>query len=960
MTEVVVTALGVKRERKSLGYAVGSVDGEKLTIGKSADLSTALSGKVSGIQLNGSPSSTFDNGTVIVRGINGLTVGEPLYVVDGTITLQENVIMDNVENISVLKGAAATALYGQRAYNGVIMITTKKGKRNSKPRVDVNSSYAQEKISLMPKYQNQYAGGYAAEWMKFKYDPAKHPASWASFDGQNILDYGADESWGPKIDGTTPYRAYWSWYPGAEFGQTTPLTAQPDNVRDFYQTGRTFNNSVSVSGGGSNYDLRLTYANINRTLIQPNTKRDQHQVNLSTKFDFSSRITASSDIGISKVFTHGQPLEGYRSTDHANVTQNFNQWWQRQIDMTRLRNQVYAPDGKAISWNIGNPNSTSNPALYLKPQYWENPYFVVNNIYQDYGRNRLFGNVGLNVKLNDWINWQSYVRMDQNAGTGNFRVDSRSMVVSQYLINSLATQEMNYETALNLKKKIGDFDLDGMVGGNIRKNKYERMETSTAGGLSFPNFFNVAASIARPVVSSELRNKEVRSVYGRASAGYKGFAYLEGTLRNDWSSTLPKNNNSYLYPSLSGSFVGSEFFGTGLKKYVNYFKLRGSFAQVGSDLDPYSISLQYNSQVPFNGQAPLAVSDAFRNEDIKPALTKSGEIGAEFKFLNNRLGLDAAYYVNNSVNQILTLPVSGASGFANTMINAGRIESKGWEVSLNALPVKAKDFSWDITLNLAHNETWIRELTQDLKVYQYASAWTSSTQRATYVYNKEGYKWGQITTSKWRTDAKGRVVVGTNGLPLYDQGQVAGYARPDLTGGLSNMLKYKNFDLSFSMDFQKGGKFFSTTRMFNMGAGLSEETVGVNDKGNEWRTAPSLGGGIRIPNSVFESGADNTKYITARDYFYNAMQRNGVENLILDASYLKLRDVRLGYTLPGTVSKRLGAQNANVGLFVNNAYLIWANSKKYGVDPSEIEDFWFEGGQLFPTRTIGMNLKLTF
>jgi len=332
LDEVVVTALNIRRDRKSVPYSAQSVSGEKLTIARETNLANAIAGKVAGVQIIGTPSVGFRSPNIRIRGVNTLSGEGPLYILDGTPVDANAINMDNVENLSVLKGAAATALYGQRAAGGVVLVTSRKGKKNMAPRVELNTAVTVERVGLLPKYQNEYAGGYSNDFIQFEYDPARHPASWSSFDGQNILEYYADESWGPKMD-SRMYRPYWSWFPGEDFGKQVPLTANKNNVRDFFETGLTTNNNVSVAGGGNNFVYRLTYNNIYRSTPVPNTGQNRNFVTLSTGFDLSKRITLNSNINYQTTSRFGNFLEGYGS----GLTASFNQWFQRQIDMKRLK-----------------------------------------------------------------------------------------------------------------------------------------------------------------------------------------------------------------------------------------------------------------------------------------------------------------------------------------------------------------------------------------------------------------------------------------------------------------------------------------------------------------------------------------------------------------------------------------------------------------------------------------------
>ena len=622
LSEVVVTAVGVKREKKALGYSVQEVKGENLTIAKSTDVSTSLAGKVAGIQVVGSPSSAFDNGSILIRGVTGLGPQEPIFVVDGTITNQSAVLMDNVENLSVLKGPAATALYGQRAANGAVVITTKRGSRKKFSGVEVNLGATFEKIALLPPYQNEYAGGYSSSYTNknslgagylddqgyyiFNYDPTVHPASWASFQGQKMLEYGADESWGPKINGSM-YRAYWSWYPGKEFGQLTPMVGQPNNVKDFFQTGLNLNNSVAFTSGGEGHNFRLTYGNQQRTLVIPNANRDQHQIALNGSFDVGKKMTISTDVTYTTFATKGAPAEGY-DLSGLNITQNFNQWFQRQLDMDRMK-QYREADGSLNSWNIGDPNATGDFSSYGVPQYWDNPYFVVAENYTTQKQNRLVGNIGFNYKFNNHLSLQSNARMNSYYNENDGRMATGSLTLPYYRQAQNQYKEMNYEANLIYKNKFGAFSVDGLAGGNIRRNSYSQMSLATEGGLSSPNYFDIAASVSRPSYSRGYEKKIVNSFYGKASVGYKDFIFVDATLRNDWSSALPTANNSYLYPSVSSSFIFTEFLKT---SWLTYGKLRASYASVGSDLGAHSLDLAINNGSFYGSNASVSIGNQFK------------------------------------------------------------------------------------------------------------------------------------------------------------------------------------------------------------------------------------------------------------------------------------------------------------------------------------------------------------
>lgn len=956
LTDVIVTGIGGARESKSIGYSATQVQASDLTKARNTDISTALAGKVAGVQLNGSPSSSFDNASIIIRGINGFSVNPPLFVVDGTPTAQEGVNMDNVESVTVLKGAAATAIYGQRAYNGVVVITSKKGSKGQKPVIDFNSSYGIEKTSVLPDYQNEYGGGYSAEWIPFVYNPAIHPASWAAFNGQNMLDYGADSSFGPKIDGTQ-YRPWSSWYTETgKFGKTEPITAQPDNIKDFLQNGRNAINTLSFSSGGDGYALRFGYTNQNRKLVQVNSQQIKNTLNASGTIDFNKHFSATTDIQFQKEYRKGQPYETYRN-DGLNIVQGFNQWFQRQLDMKEMEAFQVNAAGRPTSWNIGNPNGTGSLSSIQTPQYWDNPFWIAQNNYQTYKRNRIFGNAGLKYKINNDFALSAYVRGDINNGQGDERMATGGLQQDYYKIYQYVNNEFNYEANATYKKVVGDFSFDVLLGANLRKNNQERVNMATAGGLSFPNYFNIGASIARPTVSNTVYNKEVRSLLGKASFGYKGFAYIDITGRNDWSSVFAPDLQSYFYPSFSGSFIASEFFPASWKDIWSFAKIRGSYARVGSDLDPYQLNLSYDINNAYGTNPSVNIGDLLRDGRIKPALSSTVELGTELKFFKDRLGVDFTYYNTKNQDQILRVTLNGATGFSQNLINAGKLTVKGIELALTGTPVKTTNVQWDLTFNYSRTRTIVNTITANQKnvVYENSTFFTNSLNLT------EGEEWGRVLGRKYNRDANGNVIINaTSGLPTFTTAQFIGYARPRWQGGAFSSLRVYDFDFGFSLDFQKGGLFNSTTRAFNMGSGLSQETVGVNDKGIDWRLPPSQGGGYKFVG-VLPNGQPNTRYVEASSAFYDGFQNGAGENFMIDASYLKLREVRLGYSLPKTLlSKVKGVSAVNVAFSVGNAWLISAPGKEYGVDPSELENFWQEGGQLPASRTYNLNLRLTF
>ncbi len=947
LSEVIVTGLGVTRESKAVGHALQQVGADKLTFSKEANLANSLAGKIAGVQIQGAPSSSFRSPNIRIRGVTGLSIyANPLYIVDGTPIDDINAInMDNVETITVLKGASATAIYGQRAAEGVIVITSKKAVKG-KVQVDINSAVTLDRVSNLPNYQNQYGGGYSQDFIPFEFNPAIHPAAWQAYQGQNLIDYSADESWGPKLDGTL-YRPYYSWFPSnPAFGQQAPFSPNPDNVKNFFDTGAAYNNNVSISGGSDKASFRAAVTNISRNLIIPNTKQVRNYVNLGGSYDLSKKLTFSTNINVLSENQTGRPLEGYGQ----GLTGSFNQWFQRQIDMDILRDYKN-PDGSFNSWNINGPEN-------VKPLYWDNPFTdVYENLFHS-NQDRVYGDISLAYKIAPGISVQGWVRDNVATNRYDFRVASGTLNVDAFGTGFSRSRERNYEFLGTYNKTFGELNFDANLGANIRRNTFENVNESTNGGLSIPNFYNIAASKDRPNTSNYSSEKEVRSVYGTVSLGYKGFIYVDGSLRNDWSSSLPVANNSYLYPSVSGSFVFSEFLQG--QNILSFGKLKAGWAKVGSDTGPYQIFNTYSVGNPYGSLPTQSLPSRLPNANLLPTLSTSYDLGAEVKFLDNRIGLDFTVYQRRNTNQILPLSVSSTSGYSQAMVNAGEITNRGVELAALFIPVKTNDFDWNINLNLARARTEVVELADGLDNYVLPTFGVyggsgSSTAFGPSVNARVGEPFGTLIGRAFRRDENGNRIVGANGAFLFDNNVKLGSYLPDWSGGIINTMTYKGITLNFSIDFQKGGKVYSVSQMFNAYSGLGEATVGNNDKGNPKRDAVADGGGMRA-DGVLADGTVNQQYVESIDYYKSLFRLH--ENWIYDASYAKLRELSIGYQLPSQLLKKAGIRSAYVALVGRNLWRI--HQPVQGLDPSEIESVWAEGGQLPGTTTFGVNVKLGF
>ena len=968
LQEVVVTALGIAREKKALNYAVQEVKADKLNFAREQNVGNALAGKVAGVQVLGQSGAKFGNPNIRIRGVNSLTGGDPLYVVDGTVTDISQVNMDDVENLTVLKGPSATALYGNRASAGVIVITTKRAKAGE-TRLDVNHSTTLDMVALLPKYQNEYGGGYTQDFEKFEFDPTLHPASWAAFNGQNLIDYSADESWGPKLDGTL-HRSAASWLPGPQFGQLTPFSPNPNNVRNFFEKPISNNTNIAFARGTDMAQSRISYTHIINNGIIPNSKQTRDYVSAKNAITFAKNLTANLNINYTAVNTQNQPADRYGSSGGttpqnspvaiSNSTLNgynqtigsFNQWFQRQLSIDDLRN-YQNPDGTYRSWNIGGPTDP-------RPKYWDSPY---TQAYENTNKNRssrLFGDIGLTYQIMPSLRVSGTVRRDQNnyyqearIATGTLNAGGKG-AFSTLGSNSV---ENNYELLANYNQNFKDLSVVATAGGNIRYNRSDALFQATVGGLNAPGFYNIAASIDRPLSNNYLYERQVNSVFGNVSLGFRDFVFVEASIRNDWSSTLPAGNNSYLYPSVSAGLIFTELLPK--NNVLSYGKIRAGYAQVGTDVGPYQTALSYSvpSGTAYGSNPSSYLPSQLPNLNLLPGLSSSYEGGIDLKFAHNRIGLEFTAYQNDNKNQIIPLPVAPTSGYNNAVVNAGLIQTSGLELHIYANPVRNPNgFTWEFDINADRNRTKVVSLVDGLDNYQIdGPQWRTLTLNA-----RTGQDWGALYGQGIKKDANGNNLIyssGANaGLYIKENNVYLGSVLPKFKGGWLNTFTYKNLTLRVNTDFVVGGKFFSTTKMFNAYSGLAAETAGLNELGKEKRSDPANGGGVLL-DGVTEDGKPNTTRVDAQNLYENWLFALN-ERWIYDKTYVKLREVSFGYNIP---KRMLGswAKSANISFIARNPLLIYS-AVGGGIDISESETIWYEGGQLPPVRSFGVNVRLGF
>ena len=965
LNDVVVTALGITRDEKSLGYAVSEVSGDEVTNTSENSVVSSLSGRIAGAQINNNNSGLGGSSNIILRGATSVTgSNRPLFVVDGIPIANDNnnganasvaaggrdygttaqdINPADIESISVLKGGAAAALYGSRASNGVILITTKSGSARKGVGVTINSGLTFNNVAVLPDYQNQYGGGYTQTFDAFEFDPDVHPADWASFDGQLIPEYYADESWGPEMDGTL-VRHWDSWYPGEHFGELRPWSPNPDNVKDFYDTGVSFDNNVAISGGNDQTVFRLSYTNSSNNGVFPESKLNRNTLNLNATQKIGSKLEATVNGTYVNTRGEGRPAIGYGGFgDAVNVQTNFSEWFQRQLDMDRLRDYK-SPDGSPRTWNIRTPTN-------LNALYWESPYWVV---YEDRGtdnRDRVYGNLSLKYEVLPGLSITGSARTDYYNFEVNDRLASRSAANIAYAEKLLVNaRENNFELLGSYNTNLtDDLSLDAQLGGNLRQDENTAVRSKSSGGLAVPGIYTVETSIDRPERSDLTNRREIQSVYGRLGFGWRAMLYLDVTARNDWSSALEEGNNSYFYPSVSGSFVFSELLEN---SFISFGKIRAGYATVGNDPDPYQTRQTYVADNNYGSSPAFGVPNTQANRGLVAESITTYEAGVDMRFFNDRLGFDVTYYDIESRDLIIRLGVSGTSGFSNVSTNAGLLTNKGWEVQLYGTPVQTQNFSWTTRINFASNRNKVVELAEGQDLLSLGSY-------GTQFVAKTGQPYGTLIGLGYERDDQGRKVVDEEGFPILASNLDFGSVFPNYTGGFINDFTVFGFRLGTVIDFRDGGLVYSVSNRWGTNSGLFESTVGTNAKGNDIRSPVDEGGGVLV-DGVTEDGQPNTTYIDAQQYFGGL--RNFREEFTYDASFIKLREISLGYDIPRNWIENSLLANASVSLFARNVAILHKNTPN--IDPEtavtngNIQGF--ENGQNPTVRSIGLKLRLGF
>lgn len=936
---VVVTALGIKREKKSLGYATQEVDGDLLNEGGQNNALTALSGNVAGLQIV-APSTMGGSSRIVMRGIGSVTgENKPLIVIDGIPLDNGNyndsntergaggrdygdasadINPDDIASVTVLKGGPAAALYGNRAGNGAILYTTKSAKKGEGV-IEFNSGITLESINVMPNLQNSYGGGNSTTFGTANIGGTNY----------NVADYATDESWGPKYDVNLkylPWNAYDSEFPD-DYLKEKSWVAPRNDVRSFFRTGVTRNNSISFMKATEDSNIRVSYANQSTEGIIPNSKLDKNtfSFNASTQVSDKLKVEAMATYAVTQGFN--RPEQGYGDNS---LGQKFFQWGQRQLDFNELKDYKLA-NGNQRTWNrIGFDDAT--------PNYSDNAYWTINENTSEDKRSRLFGNAKLTYNITDEL----YVVGNVYADTYTFRISERVAVGSQaqssYTDQTRTLSDYNFEGRVHYDKKLGKFSINSFLGANRRDYSFSSIRGETIGGLVLPGLYNLDNSANQARAFNEQQLMRTNSLYGFASIGYDNMLFLEVTDRNDWFSTTSESVN---YASVTGSFVFSAL--TNID-WLDFGKLRAGWAQAGNSTTAYQLQNYVDIAPAFQDDPRYSSMLTSNNENLVPELKTTKEIGIELSLFKRRVNLDLSYYDVITTDLITPIEVTSSTGYNYKLINAGKLQNRGIETTLNINPIRTDDFNWDVTWNFAKNNNKLIELNEDTSILTLAQA-----PFRIRLLAEVGEKYGQLYGTDFVYDNNGKKLIGADGNYVASEQKSLGSIIPDYNMGIRNAFRYKNFGFNFLIDIQKGGSYYSTTHMWGTYSGMLENTVANGIREN----------GI-ILDGVLTDGTQNTQSIDARTWAQGHSNTVDAQN-VFNADYVKLREVSFSYNLP--IKKESPFSSIKLSLYGRNLFA-WGLAWK-GMDP-EMASYGsgnaqgIEGGSLPSTRTYGMNLEFKF
>lgn len=917
LSGVVVTALGIRREKKALGYAMQEVKGDQLMAVREPNITNALSGKVSGIQIIKGSSSPGSSSKIVLRGNSSLSgSNQPLIVVDGvpmdnTTGATNNdfwnpaadmgnglsdINAEDIESMTVLKGASAAALYGSRAGNGVIQIITKSGRKNNGLGVTISSSVGVERLFMVPRLQSQFGQGTNGAY--------KNDVS---------------SSWGPRIEG----QEYTKWD-----GTKTTMQAY-DNVASYFKSpGVDLTENIAFS---QMYDRTSIYSSLTRTdnkshIPGASLGRTNMTLRATTKFGPSDRWSTDTKVQYIRSFVQNRPLNG------ANASNAFYTMYSlpRSMDIRDFE-EARTPQGAMRWYGVGNQ---TNP-------YWASKYNLNNDT-----RDRFLISAALKYKITDWLNAELRVGSDQYSTRIERKTYAGSPIAGgggKYETEQIKFYENNYSFLVSAQRDnvFGKLGLSGSVGGNLMERKHNGLRASVS-QLIVPNLFSLTNGTDKPDNSESYSHKKINSLYGTAQLNWDGYFFLDGTLRNDWSSSLAKANRSFLYPSISTSLVITDMLrkmDVNAPSWLSFAKVRASAAQVGNDLEPYQLYSAYRIEKDPLGGTMANIDNVLYNDKVRSELIKSYELGLEMRFFDSRFGVDFAWYRTNATNQLIRLGMDPASGYDAKMINAGNIQNAGIEFMVTADIIRSEGLKWNAQLNLSHNENRIIKLYDGGGIESPVTEYNLGTYDNLKILAREGGKYGEIWGSSYKrvedktSDLYGKIITDENGLPIAGDEKKLGDQQPDLLAGLTNSFSFAGFDLSFLIDARFGGKMFSGTNHALQAGGAAAATV-VNGARDKF----VVDGAVESEVAGKTVYTKNTVEVTPQDYWGAIVGRSGNlginEANIYDATSVRLRNIALSYTLPKSLLKNTPITKAKLGISCNNVWMI--KSYMNGIDPESV------------------------
>lgn len=948
-TVLVTTALGLKRTRNSLPYATQQVKAEELNRTPGANFVNNLSGKVAGLQIT-SANTLGGSSNVILRGFKSLTQSnQALFVVDGVPfdnttpnqngydlgNLASDFNPDDIESVTVLKGPAASALYGSRAANGVIVINTKKGSL-SKKGIDITVSESIQLGSVdkstLPEYQTQYGQGYGSAGYNATYpDQAGFfyytPVIGSGGQPRQVVQTDQDQVWGPAYDpGLTVYN--WNAFsPGnPNYGKATPwVAAAHHNATDFLATPLTNITSIILNGSSDRGTFKAGYTNTYDKGILPNSNIKKNLLNFGATYNITDNFTIGAVIYY--IDENGLNRDSYDFRAANTIIRDFRQWWPTNIDLKEQKDDYFRGRSNA-TWNWLGGYATSAPGNLPKAAYHNNPYWTLYENYNNDSRQRYFGNIDATYKITSYLNLTGRVARDNYDQLFETRIAVGSYQTPAYTKYIASFSETNYDLLLNFNKDLNkDFNLKALLGGNVRQTVNSSTYAATSGGLVVPHFYALSNSVKTPAAPAETYlRKEVDGIFAGITLSYRELVTLDGTLRRDQSSALPKGNNAYYYPAVSGNFLFSKLL-PGFS-WLSYGKLRANYAEAGNDAPVYSLQNTYVPGTPFNGQTLFNYTLTNNNPGLVPEKNKSYEFGLEAAFLHNRIGFDLTYYHSRLINQITPISPSTATGFTSFYVNGGAVQNQGVELTVNATPVRIRNFAWNIALNWSKNQNKVISLYNDQPSYTIASF-----QNSVQLVAETGKSYGILRGTDYQY-LNGQRLIDENGYPVkaVNTKSDIGNINPDWLGGITNNFTYKNFSLSFLIDIKQGGDLYSLDMDYGSWSGVIAETAGNNEQGKPVRSALNAGGGV-VLQGVTADGKPNTVRVDASDinldgskFPFGSVNSLAAKSYVYDASYIKLRELVLSYSIPQKIIARTKfIKGLDLSLSGRNLWIIHKN-----------------------------------